>query len=267
MSSHDIDVVIPFCQSDSHLVVDAITSILIQIGVKPLIHVIADNCDIPESLPSKSCIRYYKTFSNLGPGRIANAIAAHHAGTPFMALQDADDIAHSNRLVLQLSKLHDGFEQISAAMIQQALPGYRGSRHIDEPLLKCGGKWGNVPKGRLINSVRAVSLNMFKRVNGFSNLMCSQDLAFDNVTAFLEIPTYCFDIPLAIRRLHPDSITNGPHFTRDPQSGGREILRLQRLMLQQLKDSPTYETAFNQGCLDKAEPLCQVVDSFTKVSV
>jgi len=265
-SLYDIDVVIPFCKTDAHLVNVAIASILVQVGVSPLVHVVADNCEFPDNLPNKECIQYYRTDSTLGPGCIANAVVAYHAVTPYLALQDADDISFPTRLIKQLDKLRNGFDQVSAAMIQKGLPGYKGNRHIEEPILKCGGTFGNVPKGRLINSTRAVSIEMFKRINGFCELMCSQDLALDNVTSFLGIPTYCFEEPLATRRLHPDSLTNGPHFTRDKGSGGQEVLRRQRELLNQIRNSPTYNTARSQGCLDKAKPLCQIANIYSKES-
>ena len=249
------DIIIPFCEADKHLVVDAITSI-VQQTVPVLIHVVADNCEFPH-IPFHKYIRLYKTPSQYGPSLIANSIAAHHAESDVIAIQDADDLSITTRIEKQLRILDAGFEQTSAPMVQEGMPNYVGDRHKKEPILYPGGTFGNVPLGRHINGTRTILLSTFIRVNGFCDLPCSGDLAFDNKTAYLGIAHSFSKEPLAIRRLHPDSMTNCPTFCRT-QPGGKSVLARQIGMLHEIRESPTLEVARSQGCLDKAEPLCVV---------
>lgn len=249
------DIIIPFCNADKHLVVDAITS-MVQQTVPVLIHVIADACHFPH-LPYHDSIRLYQSPINLGPSLIANAIAAHHAETEVLAIQDADDMSVTTRIEKQLRILEAGFYQTSAPMVQEGMPNYNGDRHKKEPILYPGGVFSNVPLGRHINGTRTILRSSFEFVNGFCDLPCSGDLAFDNKTAYLGLLGSFSKEPLAIRRLHPDSMTNCATFCKT-QPGGKSVLSRQISMLCEIRDNPTIEVARSQGCLDKAEPLCVV---------
>lgn len=249
------DIIIPFCDADKHLVIDAITS-MVQQTVPVLIHVVADNCDFPH-LPYHPSIRMYRTLYTQGPSLIANAIAKHHAETGILAIQDADDMSVTTRIEKQIRILESGFEQTSAPMVQEGMPNYVGNRHQKEPILYPGGTFSNVPLGRHINGTRTILRKTFIHVNGFSDLLCSGDLAFDNKTGYLGIHSSYSKEPLAIRRLHPDSMTNCNTYCRT-QPGGKNILGRQIAMLHEIRDNPTIEIARSQGCLDKAEPLCVI---------
>jgi len=249
------DIIIPFCNADKHLVVDAITS-MVQQSVPVLIHVIADNCEFPH-IPYHDHIRLYRTTFQSGPSLIANSIAAHHSETEVLAIQDADDMSLTTRIEKQLRILDAGFEQTSAPMVQDGMFNYVGDRHKKEPVLFPGGVFSNVPLGRHINGTRCILRSTFLHVNGFCDIPCSGDLAFDNKTAYLGLLGSFSKEPLAIRRLHPDSMTNCATFCKT-QPGGKSVLARQIGMMCEIRDTPTIEVARSQGCLDKAEPLCVV---------
>lgn len=249
------DIIIPFCNADKYLVIDAITSI-VQQTVPVVIHVVADACDFPQ-IPYHDSIRLYQSPVTLGPSLIANAIAAHHTETNVLAIQDADDMSVTTRIEKQIKILEAGFEQTSAPMVQEGMPNYSGDRHKVQPILYPGGSFSNVPLGRHINGTRTFLRSMFLNVNGFCDLPCSGDLAFDNKTAYLGISHSFSKEPLAIRRLHPDSMTNCSTYCRT-QPGGKSVLSRQIAMLYEIRETPTLEVARSQGCLDKAEPLCVV---------
>lgn len=258
MSKIEIATIIPFCKYDKHLVKDAINSILDQ-EVPTRIYVVGDGVskndimEISQLYSAYNCVYFFQS-DGIGPYCIANSIVRYHTQAEYIALQDADDISYPTRLKSQLSVLKDVFEHTSAAMKQTAMFGYTGNRHKREPTLLCGVRAGNIPMGRFINSTRMIRRGTFEALNGFSDMYCSGDLAFDNVIRALRIPSYECRQVLAERRLHADSLTNNP--MTDRQSGLRsQAMKRLKANLAKILTKPTLETAQEIGSLDKAEPL------------
>lgn len=261
MSKTEIACIIPFCHYDKHLLDAALTSIIKQ-TVPSKIYVVGDGISKDEirtwKAPySASNNLYFFQAEGIGPYRIANSIVKWHTTAEYIALQDADDISFPNRFQLQLEVLKDVFEHTSAAMKQTALPGYKGERHKREPTLLCGIKASNIPMGRYINSTRMIRRSTFEKLNGFADMFCSGDLAFDNVLRALKIPSYEFKYVLAERRLHSDSLTNNSN--TDRQSLVRAgCMKKMKIDLARMLTVPTYETAWKIGNLNNAEPLIYV---------
>lgn len=257
----EISTIIPFCNNDKHLVGEAIQSILDQ-TVEGYIYVIGDDVELADLRKiinqfSKFPYIFFYRADGLGPYNITNSIVKHHSRTPLVALQDADDISLSIRLECQIDALTK-VDHCSAAMKQIAMEGYTGKRHISEPTLLCGVTAGNIPMGRYINGTRMFRRKLFELVNGFPDMFCSGDLCFDNTINALKVPSYSFNKVLAIRRLHPASLTNNPATNRGAPVRQLCMARL-KANLHKILQSPTLETAYSIGNLHNATPLMRVV--------
>lgn len=215
----NIDVVIPYCESDRHLAVEAVNCIIHQKHCSPIIHAVADNC---EPIKSPFC-KHYRTTSNIGPYLIVNSLVSHFT-TDYIAIQDADDLSYTNRLWKQIALLEEseveqaslrsevqrvGYYMTSCAMIQSPIEGYDGIRHTIEPIIFPGLVQTAAPWGRNINSTRTMRRSFFIEMNGFGNYPMSGDYQFDSRACSL-YPDLCHysDEILAIRRLRPESLSN-----------------------------------------------------------
>jgi len=201
---HHIDVVIPYCQSDRHLAVEAVECIIHQKHCSPIIHAVADNC---EPIKHPFC-KHYKTTSNIGPYLIVNSLVSRFT-TNYIAIQDADDLSYTDRLWKQIALLNMGYYMTSCAMIQSPIEGYVGVRHVIEPIIFPGLIQAAVPWGRSINGTRAMRKSFFIEINGFGDYPMSGDYQFDSRACSL-YPDLCHytDEILAIRRLRPESLSN-----------------------------------------------------------
>lgn len=258
----DVATIIPFCNSDAHLVSDAIDSIIKQ-SIPSEIHVVGDCItpmamkDLAEPYKSVPDMHFYYTIHRSGPYRITNSIVKHHTRCPYIALQDADDISYPTRLEKQVGVLQDVFEHTSAAMHQVDMPGYIGNRHLREPTLLCGVTASNVPMGRFINSTRMIRRTTFVTLNGFVNMFCSGDLCFDNTLRILKVPSYEHKTVLAVRRLHAESLTNNPNSDRQAPMR-KECMNILKSHLKAMLREPTIEMAVRFGGLHDAPKIHEV---------
>lgn len=256
LTDNRVDVVIPFCAADSQYVAEAVRSILAQQHVEPIIHCVADNnCAVPTDLELRR-VRIHRMPSRLGPYRIANYIASQHAESNYLALLDADDIATPDRLWRQLATMQRfGYEMTSAAMQQfvQRRTAFIDDRFAREQVVRSGDKFHHVPNGRCLNSVRAMQLSMFLDLGGFADNICSMDFDFDNRCHYAGVPVFWSDDVIGYRRLHPDSLTNGPEYAHDTdrRSAANQLV-LDNLAA--LQSAPNRDTARSLGALlsDKA---------------
>ena len=112
-----VDVVVPFCTTDAQYLVQCLRGLDAQKHVTVTAHVCGDGCEWPE-LPAfrRLQLRRYNTPGEWGPYRIANGIVAgENCRSEFLAIQDADDISHPDRLWRQLvSLMTSGAEMISS---------------------------------------------------------------------------------------------------------------------------------------------------------
>lgn len=243
-----VDVVIPYGPEEEHLVKDAVLSIYNQLHVTPIIHVVADNCNIVE-LPfpeSGTILRIYRTTKSIGPYLITNLLYKYFI-SKYIALQDADDISHKNRLWKQIEVLSE-FNMTSCAMLQQAIDGYNGERHLAEPIIFPGRKLTAAPWGRNINSTRMIKKDFFELLNGFGNFPCSGDFHFDNRANVFTDTCHYSNETLAVRRLRPTSLSNGGVFKVGTNERNDISWKVMHDM-QELLKHPTLETAKKQGYL------------------
>jgi hypothetical protein len=257
-----IDVIIPFHQLDKHLLDQCLSSTCCSNYINPQIHLVADGCLFPENLPlnpqllTADYIHRYYTPGEWGPFRIVNSLVAHnHLLTPYFAIQDVDDLSGPDRLWKQRLALND-YAMTTCAMRQSPSQGYKGRRHIQEPVLLPGTKYNTTPHGRIINSTRAIRVETFKAVNGFANIFCSADFQFDNRV----LPLYnCHgsEEVLATRILHPLSLSNGREEVYPDMNRG-EFVHSLRQSVQLMKKSPTIQMAYSLGGLDKIQPLQKI---------
>lgn len=261
--SFDVDVVIPFWWGDVKYAAEAVVSILNQIGITPYIHIVADGAKDNEvyqclkQLPEAKNVKKYLSQDTLGPSVLVNSIVKHHCLTDYVAIQDADDIAFNFRLKKQYEVIGPDTEAVhsSAAMIQFPAENYTGRRHKEQPAIYCLNQtYGNMPRGKFINSTRMIRKDTFIELNGFPDMMVSGDLVFDNNLIYLEYKSICFDEPLAYRRVHDTSITHIPHYLRE-NTGGRNAIAQQMNYLNMIRTDPTLETARMIGKLDIAPEL------------
>jgi hypothetical protein len=251
-----VDIIIPFHQGDQQFVSESIQALLSQNNVVPIIHLVSDSDLLFPEVPTS--VRKYRTTGKWGPYRIANSIVRYYAQSSFIALQDADDISHPDRLWKQIATMQKyGYEMTSCSMEQFLCPTYTDKikeRYECEPLLKSGTKFFHVPGGRCINSCRTMTKAMFERVNGFPDQMCSVDFHLDNVAWLLDIPIFWSTQILGRRRLHKDSITNGAAYAVGTPL--REACnKYVSDALKVLQQNPTLEQARKFGALDIAKPL------------
>lgn len=230
-----IDVIIPYHQADRHLVCNAVTSILLQTDCSPIIHLVADNCDVtfiknvypvvhgfkPFALESynHAKILYYSVPAS-GPYNIVNKVLPQ-CTSHYLALQDADDYSKPRRLSKAINLLNSGYVMVSTAMLQIAATNYTGARHLAEPVIYPGVKFSLAPMGRCINSTRTMLRSFFVEQNGFADMPCSGDFQFDNRCA-LQVPPpriYHDQEILGIRYLYPTSLSNSP------ETGGGSAIR------------------------------------------
>jgi len=213
---YDVDVVVPFWSGDAHWLGECIDGLLNQNHCTPIIHVIADSCEFPP-LPalqntSAEIIRYRTNKpAGRGPYRLTNALVRHgHCRTDYLALQDADDISLPDRMWRQISLM----QQTGAGMISSAMENFTATAAMDdrqkwEPIILPGRIYSTVPRGRCVNSMRTVRIEVFRRLNGFANMACTGDFDFDNRCAFSGVKIHHDMTVLGRRRLHESSLSHG----------------------------------------------------------
>jgi hypothetical protein len=258
LADNRVDVVIPYCNADVAFVDEAIRSIIDQEHIEATIHVAYDS---PTKGPSqikrlrsfaakRSRIIRYESRGRMGPYRIANAVV-EHCKTNYLALLDADDIATPDRLWRQLATMQRfGYEMTSGSMVnfcQSDEPSLE-LRRQQEIVIESGVEFSHVPVGRCVNSVRTMSLAMFRRLRGFTPETCSMDFDFDNRAHFAGVPTFWGSDIVGRRRLHSASLTNGPEYAHHTQLR-KTCNQICRDNLSKLQASPTEATARSFGGL------------------
>ena len=245
-----VDVVIPFHAGDAQFVREAVEAILAQRFVRPIVHVVADGCDWPD-LPDG--VLKYEAAGGVGPYRIANAIAMHHAWGLWLAIQDADDVSHPDRLWRQVATMERyGYEMTSCSAANFTNDPTLVGRLSNEPVVKAGRVYSTVPYGRHVNTTRMMTRAMFLRLNGFADMMCVGDFEFDNRAHLAGVPSFWSSDVLADRRLQGESLTNGDRF-RYGTSGRADETRKLEAFLAQMKANPHDAAAI--GAVDRAPDL------------
>lgn len=229
------DVVIPFCEVDKHYLIEAVESILAQEHAAPIMHIVADGCEWPDLIDHPS-IRRYQASGGQGPYRITNALVDYFE-TEYLAIQDCDDISTPDRLWRQIQTMRlTDYEMISGAMEQ-----FVADECKDDPkaVALCNG-WPKIytgmcypdsPKGSAVNSVKTMTVEIFKRLGGFCDWMMSADHEWDNRVSYAGSKIFHSIDTFGRRRLHTRSLSNGVF-----PIGGMERKRLADLMAVHIKE-------------------------------
>ncbi|QDV24394.1 ERV1/ALR-related protein [Aureliella helgolandensis] len=260
----NVDVVIPFHGGDARFAAESIESMLEQRRVFTFLHIIADQCDIPAEVvriaKTDPEVRLYTTPRRMGPYRIANSIARHEAASDFLAIQDADDISTPHRLAKQLQTLiGSDYAQTSGAMqnfTDEQNPYLLDRRQTEHTILP-GVCFHHVPGGRCVNSVRTIKRAIFELLNGFADELCSMDFDLDNRLALAGFKTHWASDVVGMRRLHSQSLTNGPEY--GPNTAARRAANALCIRnLKTMQKRPTINQAAELGGMLKAERLQRI---------
>lgn len=257
----EIDVVIPFYAGDRHFLAECVRAIYSQAYVRPIIHCIADGCEFPEL---GLAVHRYRTPGGWGPYRITNSlVAGGFTRSRYLAIQDVDDLSLPFRLWQQIATMREfGYEMVGGAMRNEPAAGYTGDRHLQEPILNSWRTYSSCPKGHLMNSTRLVSLQAFRAMNGFVDMICSADTDFCNRVVHLapheSLPTFGASDIVAIRRLHDSSITNGGRYkmgTADRQA----TIDIVYANLAKVQADGSLAMARSLGGLERSRPLERIL--------
>lgn len=252
----EVDVIVPFWEADADLLPVCVEALLSQEHAKPRLHLIADGASFPK-LPQGNIIRY-KTPGGWGPYRITNSVF-HNLEHTYVALNDADDISYPSRLWKQVGILR----KFQADMMSSAMHNRVAEGHTREDLVAQEKRMGLIPPGRpgsnaplgySINGSRMMTVEVFKRLNGFHIAPCSMDTDFCNRARYSKVPVVDHMEPLMLRRLRENSLSNGQEYgTRSEGRAKTTKIVLDNLKLMQA--NPTLSVAQRLGSLDVTEDL------------
>jgi hypothetical protein len=262
------DVIVPFCAADSRFLRQSLECLQSCTHATLHVHVIADACDFPDDCrellrcgrsPDRATF-CYRTPETWGPYRIANAIVAGgHLQTDLIALHDVDDVILPDRFWWQAITLqHFAADMISSAYQTFIDEDSRGDKQLQnrqrwEPICRPGVKYDSAPLGRTVNSSRMMTVELFHRLNGFADSMCSMDFDFDNRARLTGAVVIDDQTILGRRRLHSASLTGGPF---EAKTLARKLSNdLLFANLEKVQADPTIATAFSCGSLDSSPTL------------
>jgi hypothetical protein len=89
---------------------------------------------------------------------------------------------------------------------------------------------------------------MFLELRGFSDAICSVDFDLDNRAHYAGVPVYWGTDVIGRRRLHSQSLTNGPEFAHTSANRQRSN-QLVRNNLAKLQATPGFDTAASLGAI------------------
>lgn len=211
------DVVIPYCQTNLQWLKTSVESILNQAGSECIVHLIADGFDLPDDpaleYAHNSRVRLYRNKTTIGPYRSLNRIF-DRLETPYIAVQDSDDIAMPHRIAHSIEALKNG-EIYGGAMRQFVSHENRDEESLRRlkatPIHKSGhNKWRLCPEGNVINGTLVMRKDAYQRLNGFAPLMGSADLELATRAHRAGCKVITDDEIVGLRRLHSASLSHGP---------------------------------------------------------
>lgn len=186
--SYDIDVFIPYYRN-LHLVPQTIDSVLWQLNVKPLIHLVndcskEDDSALKQRYVGTPNIRWYKTRQNCGPYKIANGLF-HFMASETIAIVDSDDIMLPEHLEKALHALDEHKADVYGSSMRQFLNPHEkhSERSINIleniPTLVSGTLPNRLKYPLVINGTMVIQKQAFEAVNGFDgNMFCGADIEF-----------------------------------------------------------------------------------------
>lgn len=255
----EADIVIPFCERDREFVNDCLKHINKQTNILLHIHLIADGCIFPRLAPTTYPLHLYSSPENIGPFRLTNSLVKQgFTKTPYLIIQDVDDVSYPDRCWKQIAILDQGQYHITnCSMRNLPFPGYKGERHLTEPVIYPNVMYPTTPHGRVVNGTRSMTIESFVTVNGFADVFFSGDFEIDNRLLPLYSCHGSLEI-LADRTLHPCSQSNGyteQSYTPIKRHDNSQIMRTIAAMNGSGSKAHKLQTAREIGCLDKCHYL------------
>jgi hypothetical protein len=212
------DVVIPYCNTNLRWLAASVESILNQVDATCVVHLIADGVDDPRDpallfsgLPE---VRWYHNAEPIGPYRSANRIA-NRLETPYLAIHDSDDLALPHRIAFSIQQLEqDGAEMFGAAMRQFTSYESRDPTSVErvrvQRVHRSGWhRWDVSPEGVLVNGTRVLTVDLFRRMNGFASYIMSADCEFTTRCLRAGVAVILSDEIVSLRRVHSQSLSHG----------------------------------------------------------
>ena len=220
-ASYDVDIFIPYYRN-LHLVPQTIDSVLWQLNVKPLIHLVNDCSKEDDSALKRKYadtlnIRWYKTRQNCGPYKIANGLF-HFMASQTIAIVDSDDIMLPEHLGKALCALDEHEADVYGSSMRQFLNPLE--QHSDRsikmleniPTLISGTLPNRLKYPLVINGTMVVRKQAFEAVNGFDgNMFCGADIEFIQRLQYpsdAQAKIHTSDEITALRRICSNSLSN-----------------------------------------------------------
>tara|TARA_R110000868_G_scaffold325463_1_gene586251 strand:+ start:6631 stop:10347 length:3717 start_codon:yes stop_codon:yes gene_type:complete len=220
-ASYDVDVFIPYYRN-LHLVQQTIDSVLWQLNVKPLIHLVNDcSKEDDRALKRKYAdtpnIRWYKTRQNCGPYKIANGLF-HFMASETIAIVDSDDIMLPEHLDKAIRALDEQQADVYGSSMRQFLNPHE--QHSDRsikmleniPTLISGTLPKRLKYPLVINGTMVICKQIFEAVNGFDgNMFCGADIEFIQRLQYpsdAQAKIHTSEEITALRRICSNSLSN-----------------------------------------------------------
>jgi hypothetical protein len=212
------DVVIPYCPTNLRWLAASVESILNQVDAACVVHLIADGFDDPDDPARKFAdlpnVRWYRNAESIGPYRSVNRIA-DRLETPYLAIQDSDDVALPHRIAFSIEQLRaHRAEMFGAAMRQFTSYESRDRASVErvkQQRIHRSGRheWDVSPNGVIVNGTRALTVELFRRMNGFAPYIMSADCEFTTRCLRAGVPVVTSEEIVALRRVHGTSLSHG----------------------------------------------------------
>ena len=140
----------------------------------------------------------------------------HEMQTPFLAIQDSDDIALPNRLWFSIDALEQEGADIFGGAMEQFLdpsvpPDDALNRSYVEriPIERSGIPSRHYPRGIIINGTMVVRRSSFEAVNGFAEFKCGSDLEFASRAHHAGLQVLSINRVVSLRRVSSGSLSRG----------------------------------------------------------
>lgn len=209
------DVVIPYHRQNLCWLRSSIESILNQVNVDCVVHLVADGfSDVSDpalEFADHPLVRWYRNDTCIGPYRTLHRIFSR-LETSYIALQDSDDIALPHRLETSFKSMRRQNAEIFCAAMRQFVSFEDRNdtslkRQRREPVLYPGQISKLTPNGRIINGTLLIAAAAFHRLNGFLAIHGGADLEFSTRSKRAGLKIVMSKEVLGLRRLHSGSLS------------------------------------------------------------
>lgn len=253
---YQCDVIIPFGNNvRPHWLEESVYSMLHQNFVETIVHVVSDAAGfhLGGELGNHPRVRRYINAKSVGPYISANR-ASYYYETPYVAVQDADDISLPNRLWLSIERLEQEEADLVGASMEQfidleSLDNEMMQRRLEStPYHHSGVVWDHINHSRhCVHGTCVYRRSVFEEVNGYANYSSGGDCEFVPRLYAADKHVVIMDTIVALRRLVADSLSHGKkHGAANPEAFQRRKDRFHRDL--QIHRSRAPESF---GCRDK----------------